>query len=121
MSGAMSRRKGAVGEREAAAALNDVLGQPDRFHRGRQYHGGPGTPDLRDTAGRLHVECKRTETLNLYRAMDQAVGDAGDAVPVVMHRRNGREWIIAARLADLPALAQAITKTQTGDDNGTHC
>jgi hypothetical protein len=37
--GSMSRRKGAAGEREAAAKLNEVLGT--RFHHGRQYHGGP--------------------------------------------------------------------------------
>jgi hypothetical protein len=42
--GMMSRRKGAEGERDAAAKLNEVLGT--KFHRGRQYHGGPESPDL---------------------------------------------------------------------------
>lgn len=111
--GAMSKRKGAAGEREAAAKLNEVLAQPGRFGRGRQYHGGPESPDIRDGAGRIHVEVKRTETLSLYKALDQAIADAGTATPVVMHRRNGREWIVAVRLADLPAFAQAITSQET--------
>ena len=42
--GSLSRRKGAAGEREAAAKLNEVLGT--HLHRGRQYHGGPESPDL---------------------------------------------------------------------------
>ena len=55
--GSMSRRKGAVGEREAAAALNEVLGT--HLHRGRQYHGGPESPDLAGDLPGLHVEVKR--------------------------------------------------------------
>ena len=64
--GSMSRRKGAAGEREAAAALNEVFGT--RFHRGRQYHGGPDSPDLAGDMPGLHVEVKRVERLSLYRA-----------------------------------------------------
>jgi hypothetical protein len=72
--GSMSRRKGAAGEREAAAKLNEVMGT--RFHRGRQYHGGPESPDLAGDLPGLHVEVKRCERLNLYPALAQARRDA---------------------------------------------
>ncbi len=62
--GSMSRRKGAAGEREAAAKLNEVLGT--HLHRGRQYHGGPDSPDLAGDLPGLHLEVKRCEPLSLY-------------------------------------------------------
>lgn len=40
--GMMQRRKGAEGEREAAAKLNEVLGS--HLRRGRQYCGSPESP-----------------------------------------------------------------------------
>ena len=52
--GKMSKRKGAAGEREAAEKLNEVLGT--RFHRGRQYHGGPESPVLACDLPGLHIE-----------------------------------------------------------------
>jgi hypothetical protein len=93
--GMMSRRKGAAGELEAAAKMNEVLGT--RFHRGRQYHGGPESPDLAGDVPGLHVEVKRTERLRLWEAVRQARADAGvDHVPVVMLRRptpvSGVHW-----------------------------
>jgi hypothetical protein len=42
--GKMSKRKGAAGELDSDRKLNEVLGTA--FHRGRQYHGGPESPDL---------------------------------------------------------------------------
>jgi len=55
--GKMSKRKGAAGEREAAEKLNEVLGT--RFHRGRQYHGGPESPVLAGDLPGLYVEVNR--------------------------------------------------------------
>ena len=105
--GSMSRRKGAAGEREAAAALNEVFGT--RFHRGRQYHGGPDSPDLAGDMPGLHVEVKRVERLSLYPAMFQARRDAApDQVPVVMHRANNRPWLIVVEIADLIRLLDVV-------------
>jgi hypothetical protein len=105
--GSMSRRKGAVGEREAAEKLNDVLGT--RFHRGRQYHGGPDSPDLAGDLPGLHVEVKRTERLSLYPALAQARRDApGLAVPAVMHRANGKPWVIVVEVDDLIRLLDVV-------------
>ena len=105
--GSMSRRKGAAGEREAAAALNEVLGT--HLHRGRQYHGGPDSPDLAGDMPGLHVEVKRVERLSLYPAMYQARRDAApDQVPAVMHRANNRPWLICVEVADLIRLLDVV-------------
>ena len=105
--GSMSRRKGAAGEREAAAALNEVLGT--HLHRGRQYHGGPDSPDLAGDMPGLHVEVKRVERLSLYPAMYQARRDAAtDQVPVVMHRANNRPWLIVVEVVDLIRLLDVV-------------
>jgi len=115
--GQMSKRKGASGELEAAAKLNEVLGT--RFHRGRQYHGGPESPDLAGDIPGLHVEVKRTERLRLWEAVHQARADASvDQVPVVMHRANRKPWVVIVeadlliRLLDVLDEARARLSTE---------
>lgn len=105
--GSKSRNKGKRGEREAAAAISRHLGVPAR--RGVQYHGGEDSPDLVTGLAGVHFEVKRTETLSLYDAMGQAIDDAGDKVPVVLHRRNNRVWLAACRLEDLPRLCDIVS------------
>lgn len=107
--GSMSKRKGKVGEREAAAELGEVLGVNAR--RGVQYHGGPDSPDVVLDGVGIHVEAKRTETLSLYVAVDQAVGDApAGSVPIVWHRRNRRESLVVVRTSDLVRLAREVVR-----------
>lgn len=48
----------------------------------------------------IHIECKRTERLSIYDAMDQAKRDCKEDVPVVMHRKNNCEWLAIMRLED---------------------
>lgn len=103
----MSKRKGAAGEREAAEKLNEVLGT--RFHRGRQYHGGPESPDLAGDLPGLHVEVKRCERLRLYEALTQARQDASvSQVPAVMHRANNKPWLIVVQVEDLIRLLDVV-------------
>lgn len=94
--GKMSRDKGKRGERELALKLREY-GYDTR--RGVQYHGGPESPDVIGLPG-IHIECKRTERLNLYDALAQAKHDAGRDMPVVMHRRNDCEWVVIQPLED---------------------
>jgi len=101
-----SKRKGKVGELEAAAELRRVLGVAAR--RGQQYCGSPDSPDLETTLEGVHFEVKRTERLQLYAALQQAIEDAGDATPVVLHRANRKPWVAVVRLDDLPRLAQLV-------------
>lgn len=108
MSGQKSRRKGARGEREWAEFLRNELGCEDA-HRGRQYHGGHGTPDVAAGVPNTHAEVKRCERLSLYEAIAQAVADAEeDDVPYVAHRRNGKDWLVCLRAIDLESFADAL-------------
>ncbi len=113
-----SRQKGAQGEREWAAYLQDSFGLPTR--RGCQFAGGPDSPDVVGGIPCTHCEVKRVERLNIYQAMDQAVADCGDLwfgvsttwrsrrIPYVAHRKNRTEWLVTIRARDLKAFAGAV-------------
>lgn len=105
MGGMRSKRKGKVGEREAAAELTR-LGIQAR--RGCQFAGGEDSPDVRAELPGVHFEVKRTEKLTLWSAIDQATRDAGDSVPVVLHRPNRRPWLLVVPLDRLPELATQV-------------
>ena len=115
--GRMSRQKGKRGEREAAAELAVVFGCEAR--RGVQYQGGPDSPDVVLEGVAVHVEVKRTETLSLYTATDQARHDAGGKVPLVLHRRNGKAWVAIVELEHLPALAAEVVRARKVTQNDT--
>ena len=112
MSGRRSRDKGKRGERTAARELSRVLGVPAR--RGQQFSGVEGKDVVVGLPG-LHVEVKRTEKLSLYPAVEQARRDAAaDEVPLLLHRRNGKPWLVILELEDLKHLTEVIHRgTQT--------
>jgi Holliday junction resolvase len=94
--GKSQREKGKRGERELASILR---GYGYDAHRGAQYHGGNDSPDVTGLPG-IHIEVKRTEALRIWDALAQAKADAGEKMPVVMHRRNDCEWIVIQPLKD---------------------
>lgn len=99
-------QKGKRGERELAKKLGEVFGVACR--RGQQFCGASGDADVIGLDG-IHVECKRTEKLLLWPALDQSVGDAkAGSVPMVFHRPNNRPWIAIVRVDDLPALGEVL-------------
>lgn len=85
-----SRAKGARGELEAAAKLRE---HGYEARRGQQFSGGGDSPDVVHTIPGIHLEVKRVEKGQLYEWLEQAKRDAGDKTPVVMHKRNRREWV----------------------------
>lgn len=91
-----SREKGARGEREFASYLRE---NGFTARRGQQHSGSPDSPDVVSDLP-VHWEVKRREKLSVYKALDQAVGDAGESTPVVAHRRNQREWVAILRMED---------------------
>lgn len=107
--GARSRRKGQRGELEAAAEIRRLFRVEAR--RGRQYCGMEESPDVLTSIVGVHLEVKRTEALRLYGALEQAATDAGEQVPVVLHRANERPWVAIVRLDDLPRLAVQLYLT----------
>lgn len=101
-----SCQKGKRGEREAAKAVTEALGITAR--RGQQFSGLEGEDIVTDLDG-VHFEVKRVERLNLYAAMEQATLDAGvDDVPVVLHRKNGKQWVAIVPLTKLKQLSESI-------------
>ena len=107
--GQFSRNKGARGEREAAAEIRRLF-RTDAC-RGRQHEGSDESPDIRTSIEKVHFEVKRAESLRLYAALDQAIADAGDNTPVVLHRPNRQPWVAIVRLDDLPELAVQLYLT----------
>lgn len=104
--GKASRNKGKRGERELALKLTELFGHLCR--RGQQFSGLEGK-DVVGLPG-VHIECKRTERLSLYAAVEQAKTDADDGeVPVVFHRQNGKEWLAIVPADFLPALIATLS------------
>ena len=96
--GAASQRKGAAGERELAALLQEY---GYTVKRGGSLSFGE-VPDLEGLPG-VHIEVKRVERLNVTEAMQQAIRDAerfADGAPVLFHRRNRQPWLVTLRLED---------------------
>ena len=107
-----SRAKGAEGERELAERFRE-MGYSAR--RTQQYCGTAGDSDVVvDELPGLHFESKRVERLNVANAMAQAVRDssAANALPVVCHRRNGGEWLLTIRLADMHGFAAQVREAR---------
>lgn len=118
-----SRQKGKRGELEAAAELRR-LGF-DGARRGQQFRGGPDSPDIADAIPGVHLEVKRTETLSVYKAMEQAEEDSRHTrtriwadghktkvrwhdIPAVLHKRNRKDWLAVVRLDDLPEFCRRV-------------
>ncbi len=107
--GLRSRNKGKRGEREAAAAIRRLFRVDAQ--RGRQFAGSDESPDIRTAIQRVHFEVKRAESFRLYDALEQATGDGGDNIPVVLHKQNRQPWVAIVRLDDLPQLAVQLYLT----------
>jgi Holliday junction resolvase - archaeal type len=79
-----SKQNGNRGEREFAE-LCRAHGF-DAFRNPQYGYGGVDNPDVQGLEG-VHIECKRTEKLNIHAAMQQAKLDAaGVRMPIVAHR-----------------------------------
>jgi len=99
-----SRRKGKDGELELARILKEH-GYDCR--RGQQYCGSNGDADVTGLPG-IHIECKRVETLNIEKAMEQARNDAREGeIPAVFHRKNREGWKVTVSLEDFLSLYKA--------------
>lgn len=87
-----SQRKGKKGELEWARFLRE---HGIRAHRGRQYEGSAHSPDVKsELDGFIHWEVKRVERFMPYSALEQALMECGEAVPVVAHRPNKKRWTV---------------------------
>ena len=105
MGGGFSKAKGKRGEREArddfAFHLRLPIGK-EGVYRGVQYQGGTDSPDIVIKGLDVHVEVKRVEALNLYKAIEQAEQDAGGKRPYcVWHRKNNKPSVAIVPMSQL--------------------
>lgn len=109
--GKASREKGKQGERELAAELRR-LGF-DSARRAQQYCGAESSADVLGLE-KVHIECKRCESLSIYKAMQQAMRDAGETqdIPLVMHRRSRQPWLVVMKIEDWAEMYQAYIQQQ---------
>ena len=92
-----SRDKGKRGELELSHILQ---GYGYDTRRGQQYCGSNGDADVVGLPN-IHIECKRVENLNLYKAMEQSKNDAKEEeIPTVFHRKNNQKWLVTMTLDD---------------------
>lgn len=104
-----AKQKGSMYERELAAYFNDCLLLDPPVKRALLSGGGVATggADLVNTPF-IHVEAKRTERFQPYKAMEQAeeaIKKSGeeDIMPVVINRKNGvkiEDSLVVMRLED---------------------
>lgn len=96
--GKMSKEKGARGEREWAAVCVEHGYKATRTAQHMGKNGGEA--DVVGVPG-IHFEVKRTESLRIYDAIDQAKRDAKEGlIRAVAHRKNNREWIVIMPACD---------------------
>ena len=89
--GKMSRDKGKTGERELAKILRSYGFEA---RRGVQYKGGADSPDVVGLDG-VHIEVKRCERLELWKAIMQSCADSDtNEIPAVFHRKNKMPWVV---------------------------
>lgn len=106
-----SREKGARGERELKALLNEY---GFNVHRGFSYR---GEPDLIGLDG-IHIEVKVRERLNIWEAMRQATEDSEkmqDGFPTVFHKRSRTGWLVTLKLKDFADLYKAWKHSRNGE------
>jgi len=88
-----SREKGKRGERQWR---DELRANGYMARRGQQFAGSAESPDVVcEELKWAHMEVKSTERFNVYDAMDQAAPRCRSArVPLVMHKRNFRRWLV---------------------------
>lgn len=94
-----SKKKGKRGELEVVHFLKD---RGYNARRGVQYKGTPDSPDIEcEELDFLHFEVKRVESLNIEKALQQSISDAGEnQIPVVVHRKNKEKWKVTLSFDD---------------------
>ena len=116
-----AKKKGARGERLWRDELN-AAGFIGSARNGQQGNGGGcDNPDVMcPMLPQYHWECKFTQKLQIYKAMEQAVKDsAGKRIPVVASKRKNEDWLVTMKAKDFLELLKKniVTEYKTNNDN----
>ena len=127
-----SREKGKRGERQWR---DELRANGYQARRGQQFSGSAESPDVVcEELGWIHFEVKAVERLNIEEAMDQARADCArmngatspqplspkggegrQKVPVVVHRRSRRGWLVTMEAGTFLKL---VKRNFTGGNGG---
>jgi hypothetical protein len=99
--GKMQRVKGAVGEREVLALLSERLGVKLERNLSQTRNGGADCIQL----GKVSLEVKRQERLNITAWWEQAVKQAGSNIPVLAFRQSRKPWTFVVDSNDVQLLS----------------
>ena len=119
-----SREKGKRGERQWR---DELRANGYEARRGQQFSGSGESPDVVCPAlPWIHFEVKAVERLNIEEAMEQARRDAGSEmadgkgqmakVPVVVHRRSRRAWLVTMEAGTFLRLVRKFTEGNEGNE-----
>lgn len=107
-----SKDKGARYERHIAQVLRDHGYEAER---GCQHAGGKDSPDVKHNMQGIHIECKKTEHLQIWQALAQSERDAGDdEIPIVVFSRNYSKDYVALSFEDF---LKIFGESQKGQNN----
>jgi hypothetical protein len=108
-----SREKGKRGELEACEALGRVGIDCRRMVQYANRNGGHRDPDIVCDGMNVWFEVKRTERLNPYAFLDQAMSDSRGKQPcAILMRPSHRPWTIMMRLDDLPRFVEEYQRAR---------
>jgi hypothetical protein len=65
---------------------------------------------IAEEAPALFIECKLVQNLNLHKAMDLAVEQAGGMTPAVFHRKDRTGWLVTVRIEDVREFVSLMGK-----------
>ncbi len=112
--GRSQQRKGANGEKELAAILQNY---GYTCTRGGSLTFG-GVPDVTGLPG-VHIECKRAEKQDLYAWVSQAETDSQkfqDGLPAVFWRKNRHKWLVVMPLDEWLRLYKRAEMARNGPE-----
>lgn len=103
-----SRDKGARYERHIAHRIRECGYDAER---GCQHSGGKDSPDVKHNMEGIHIECKKVEKLNIWKALEQSAKDAGEGeTPIVVFSRNRAKDYVALPFEDFMNMYRIYAK-----------
>ena len=74
---------------------------------------GKDSPDVKHNMKGCHIECKKTEHLRIWEALEQSNRDAGeDEIPVVVFSRNRSKDYVALSFEDFLKVFKAYEEKE---------
>ena len=92
-----AKQKGREGQKEVVDLIKQYMGFTDDEVRSNPASVTGEDIILSENAREkfnFSIEVKRVEKLNIDTAYEQAVSNAGKYIPLVVHRKNGKKWLV---------------------------